>query len=91
MNMIDYIWQQPDLFTAALKDRRNIAKGFVDALVNGSPDCIYLVASGTSHNACLAARKFMQDILQVPVTVLPSSRSGAYFSFNTQSVFRKNF
>lgn len=74
MNMLDYIREQGPLFSAALANREAIAAPFCQICADLNPTKIYLIASGTSRNAALAAAPFMEAVLNVDVPVLAPSQ-----------------
>ena len=61
MTMEYYIGQQPELFNQALQQKEQIAATFVDLYAQVQPDIVYMIASGTSRNAALAARPTPAD------------------------------
>lgn len=72
--MMDYIREQAPLFEKILTDRENIGKSFCEVYSKVAPDRIYLIASGTSRNAALAAAPFMEWALEKSVIVLAPSQ-----------------
>lgn len=74
MKMLDYIREQVPLFSAALANRQAIAAPFCRVCAQVRPTKIYLIASGTSRNAALAAAPFMETVLNVDVPVLAPSQ-----------------
>lgn len=75
MTMLDYIYEQPELYLEVLKKRVENTEVFTSLYAKECPDCLYLVASGTSKNAASAAAPFMEEVLDIPVTVVESSRA----------------
>lgn len=77
--MLDYIREQASLFAGVLAQRETVAKPFCEVYNKIDPDRIYLIASGTSRNAALAAAPFMEWALGKSVIVLaPSQVSKVY-------------
>ncbi len=72
--MIDYIYEQPAVIRAAIQTSDALVNDFCADFSNHMPDRLYLIASGTSCNACKAAQGFMEDVLGIEVTVAPPSR-----------------
>ena len=67
MTMLECIHEQPKVLKRTIEGRKELAASFSDEFSAGSHDCIYLVASGTSRNASLAAAPFMEEMLGIPV------------------------
>lgn len=74
MTMLDYIREQAPLFAAALADREAIAAPFCQVCSQVRPTKLYLIASGTSRNAALAAAPFLESVLNLDVPVLAPSQ-----------------
>lgn len=74
MNMLDYIREQAVLFPQVLAARRELAAPFCQVCAEVQPTKIYLIASGTSRNAALAAASFMEEVLGIDVPVLAPSQ-----------------
>ena len=79
MTMLECIHEQPKVLKRTIEGRKELAASFSDEFSAGSHDCIYLVASGTSRNASLAAAPFMEEMLGIPVFVETSAGAGRYF------------
>ncbi len=75
MILKNYILEQPELFKAALANKEEILSNVPAMLSESMPDYIYIIASGTSKNAALAASVFMEDVLKREVRVVASSKS----------------
>lgn len=74
MIMIDYIREQAPLFSAVLANRAAVAAPFCQVCAEVRPTKLYLIASGTSRNAALAAAPFMETVLNIDVPVLAPSQ-----------------
>lgn len=60
-------------------NKNSILKEFIDFYKTINPDRIYLVGSGTSYNACIAAAPFMEKTLDVEIeSVAPSAMGKLY-------------
>lgn len=68
--MLDCYLSQSDCLNSILKKKNDILAGFPEFYRSCNPDRIYLIGSGTSHNACDAARAAMEKWLRVEVTSL---------------------
>ncbi|QQO08483.1 SIS domain-containing protein [Breznakiella homolactica] len=69
--MTDYITEQPRVLRSILGDRKENTLRFTEEWKRGSPDRLYLVASGTSNNAAAMAVPFMEELLGTEVRVAP--------------------
>lgn len=78
MKMMDYIKEQPALLSEVLSNRKKLCCNFADYYMNIDPDRIYIIASGTSRNAALAASAFVSELLGIDVIVRASSENGSY-------------
>lgn len=87
MTMMDCILEQPGIFWGMLKQSVEITERFREIFVKERPDHIYLIASGTSCNGAGAAAVFMEDVLQVEVSVCPPSRIGRIFGERPLLIF----
>lgn len=65
--MLDYFHEQPAALRGILAGGPHRAKPFAEAWQGRQPDRLYLVASGSSHNASAVAAPFMQRMLGVEV------------------------
>lgn len=72
--MIDYILEQPAVIEAAIRASSALVGNFCSFFSRCAPDRLYLIASGTSYNACRAAERFIEEVLGLEVTVAPPSR-----------------
>jgi len=62
-----------------LEQKDSLLDEFVNYYLTVKPDRLYLVGSGTSHNACAASRAFMEEILGIEVIdMVPSHVSNIY-------------
>ena len=99
MKMLDYV----KLANQRLRENADrgdvLAKPLVDAYVAAGAPAVRIVASGSSRNASLCARDFMQSVLQVPVVVVTpeayvkfdhSQPAGAFELFVGQSGYSTN-
>ena len=68
--MMDYIRETPDVLKNILDKREEYTAGLLDFYSRNGCSGIYLIASGSSYNGCLCARPFMEEILQMPITLL---------------------
>ena len=99
MRMLDYVK------LANLRLRENASRGeelvktLVDTYMATSVSAVRIVASGSSRNASLCARDFMQSLLQVPVVVITpeayvkfdhSQSASAFELFVSQSGYSTN-
>lgn len=73
MTMLEYIYEQPELFLQALKERKALTEEFCRIFAREQPDHIYLVASGTSGNAARAAVPFLEWVWDRPVHAIAPS------------------
>lgn len=87
MEMLEYIYEQPELFARSLQDRAAVTAPFVELFETVKPDRLYLVASGTSRNAAAAAAPFMQQILGIEVTAQVPSRLFSVFGSRPMFVY----
>lgn len=87
MTMLDYINEQPELFLNALEKRDGIVSEAAELFIKEKPDALYLIASGTSRNAALAASYFLKEVLRLPVFVESSASSGRFLTSSPFAVF----
>lgn len=85
--MNEYIQRQPSVLTEMLQNRAALAAPFVEFFTRTRPDRLYLVGSGTSHNAAAAASAFLTSLLQIEVTPVIPSRLPALFGRRPAVVF----
>ncbi len=77
--MYDCYLSQFDCMKKIIINKKVILKEFIDFYRNIKPDRIYLVGSGTSYNACIAAAPFMEKTLEVEtVSIAPSAMGKLY-------------
>lgn len=72
-NIIKYWNTQPEVLDAMLADSRRLTEEFVRLYQEVRPTHLYLAGSGTSLNAEEAAAAFMEEVLGVKVSTMPSS------------------
>jgi len=72
--MYDCYVSQFDCLQRLLDNRETLMAGFAEYFSKASPDRIYLVGSGTSHNACKAAAVYMEDIAKLEIIVNPPTK-----------------
>lgn len=65
--MYDYYLEQPGVLNDIFSNRASAAKAFVESFGRERPDRLYLIASGSSLNAALAAEAFMELALGIEV------------------------
>ncbi|MDR1531181.1 MAG: SIS domain-containing protein [Clostridiales bacterium] len=65
--MYRYFRSQPECMQELLRDRAAIVGGFADFYSRLKPDRVYLIGSGSSLNACRAAKDYMEAMLDVEV------------------------
>lgn len=73
MTMYDYCLEQPKVLKDILANRAEYMDPFVQRFEQLRPDRIYLIASGSSLNAALAAQPFMEQVLGLEVQACASS------------------
>lgn len=77
--MYDCYVSQFDCLGRILDNKDSLLEGFAAYYRSIAPDRLYLVGSGTSHNACAAAAPFMEKVLGVEVTaVAPTCMGNLY-------------
>ena len=69
--MYDCYLSQFDCLQRLLDNREALLAGFAGYFSKTNPDRIYLVGSGTSHNACRAAAVYIEDMTKLEVTATP--------------------
>lgn len=67
--MYNYIKETPKVLNHIVADRKNILSVFIDKYKNTCIDQIYIIGSGTSYNAGLATKAFLEEILNIKVIV----------------------
>ncbi len=68
--MYDYVKETPAACRQILEKRKEITRGFVERLINNEPARIVFVACGSSYNAAISARLFVEKVLCLPVSVV---------------------
>ena len=71
--MYDYYLEQPEVLNRIFKDRKEATERFVQKFCEVKPDRLYLIASGSSLNAALAAESFMEKQLGMEVRCAAAS------------------
>lgn len=71
--MYDYFMEQPQVLTNIYLDRKALTAPFVELYQKEKPDRLYIIASGSSLNASLAACDFMGRMLGIEVGAYPPS------------------
>lgn len=66
-NMYTYIKETPDTLLHILKNHEEITKSFVQQYKDVELHQFYIVGSGTSYHAGLAAKSLLEEIFQMPV------------------------
>ncbi len=85
-NMYQYICETPAVLTDIIERRKEIVKSFVVYYRDKEIEQVYVLGSGTSYHAGLAAREYLEELLQIKVfTMYPTqfARSEAVFNKNT--------
>ena len=73
ITMYDYILEEKDVLLNILQKRKTITRPFCTLLQEKNVDELVLCGSGTSYHAALAARRIMENLLQIRVRAeLPS-------------------
>lgn len=76
--MLDYINETQETSLKIVKDSGNICREFAESFHEKAYSRVLLIASGTSYNACVTARYFMEKMLKVPC-VTATSYAFAHF------------
>ena len=84
-DMLMYINETAKYATQIYEKSEELTADFVKMVCSKNYERIVLVASGTSYNACLTSRHFMEEVLKMPVYL---SSSYDYAHYNT--VFKKS-
>ncbi len=85
--MYSYWKKQPEAMKRIIADRKAITANFVSLYQEKEPDRIYLIGSGTSLNALLAAAPFMENTLGIEVTPIAASMVSDVFGKRPVLVF----
>jgi glucosamine 6-phosphate synthetase-like amidotransferase/phosphosugar isomerase protein len=86
LNMYKYICETTDTLTHVINNRQNITRKFVDYYKDKTINQVYLVGSGSSYHAAVAAKLFLEEALGIKVyTMYPThlSRNEHIFDKNT--------
>lgn len=67
MTMYDYCMEQPKVLQEILEHSGEVSAPFTERFLQDRPDRLYLIASGSSLNAALAAQGFMEAVLGIEV------------------------
>ena len=78
--MYEYVYETRQAALGILDRSRTLCAGFAESFAKKRYARVWLAASGTSNNACLTARFFMEKVLKVPVTVTTSYAFAHYES-----------
>lgn len=65
--MYDYICETPVVLKNIIGRRKEITRSFVDYYKNISVEQVYIVGSGTSYHAGLAAKAYLEELLNIKV------------------------
>ena len=99
MRMLDYVKMAQDRLAQNVATSRDLTDELVKAYVKAGSPSVRIIACGSSRNASLMARDYMQPALRVPVTVVTpeayvtydhSQPADAFELFVTQSGFSTN-
>lgn len=75
-HIIEYWEKQPDVLKEIVDNAAERTRDFVGLFQKTNPTGIYLIGSGTSLNAEEAAAPYMREMLDIEVSVMPSSCIG---------------
>ncbi|MFD3155389.1 SIS domain-containing protein [Haloimpatiens sp. FM7330] len=67
MNMYDYVKETPEVLKYIISERKKIFKPLVEKISEKSFDEIVFIGSGTSNNAAVTAKYFIEKVLNVKV------------------------
>lgn len=79
-DMLMYINETTKYASQIHEKSKELTEGFVKMMCSKQYERIVLVASGTSYNACLTSKHFMEEVLKMPVYL---SSSYDYAHYNT--------
>ena len=65
--MFDYICETPAALTGIISRRKEITKDFVSRFKDVGIEQIYVIGSGTSYHAGLAAKLYLEELLGIKV------------------------
>ncbi len=80
--MLDYIEMTPSKVVENAREPKELTKTLTAEYLSNNYNEIYIVASGSSHNASVCAQPFMEDILGVRVNVISPSNFTNYYKHN---------
>lgn len=85
--MFEYICETPIVLKQIINDRKNITKEFVEKFVDKDIEQIYVLGSGTSYHAGLAAKNFLEELLNLKViTMYPTQFERSERVFNKKTL-----
>lgn len=68
--MLDYIRESPEKESEIIRNSKEYTEKLVEFYLDGDYKGICFIASGSSYNACLCARYFIEHILDIEVKVI---------------------
>lgn len=68
--MLDYIYETKTVLKGIINNSSTLCGNFSKQFVTNEYKRVILVASGTSYNACVTAKYFLEKMLRIPVTPL---------------------
>jgi glucoselysine-6-phosphate deglycase len=82
VELIDYIYEQPQILTKILENRKEILKDVMEAFLNNSFSKIVLSGTGSSHTAAMSSKHFIEKLLNIDTAVeyASSANCGTYYS-----------
>ena len=80
--ILDYIKEQPAAFRHTLELKNELTDSFCSWYGEIKPDAVHLIASGSSYNACYAAKPFIEHVLRKNVTLDPPSAACEFYEGN---------
>lgn len=83
--MYDYIGETPEVLKQIILNSKKITYDFVEKYKNVEIDQIYVVGSGTSYHSGLAAKTFLEEVLNIKVFI----QYPIIFK-NQEKIFNKN-
>lgn len=85
--MFEYICETPIVLKQIINDRKNITKEFVEKFVDKDIEQIYVLGSGTSYHAGLAAKNFLEELLNLKIiTMYPTQFERSERVFNKKTL-----
>ncbi|MFB5677701.1 SIS domain-containing protein [Paenibacillus terreus] len=67
--LIDYVYAQPAMLKEIVNNRKELLKSFMDGFLKNNVSRIIFTGSGSSYNAAMSSRHFIEKTLQVEVQV----------------------